>query len=95
MVASAEASAASADAAVATSSAAKNTKREETANEETIADEESAADVETTKDFSEMTPKERRKAKRAEQSRADLLPGAGRKADSANGSGYRHDEGGD
>ena len=67
VVASAEASAASADAAVATSSAAKNTKREETANEETIADEESAADVETTKDFSEMTPKERRKAKRAEQ----------------------------
>ena len=67
VVSSAEASAASADAAVATSSAAKNTKREETANEETIADEESAADVETTKDFSEMTPKERRKAKRAEQ----------------------------
>lgn len=67
VVASAEASAASADAAVATSSAAKNTKREETANEETIADEESAVDVETTKDFSEMTPKERRKAKRAEQ----------------------------
>ena len=53
------ASTASADAAVATSSAAKNTKREETT------DEESAADVETTKDFSEMTPKERRKAKRA------------------------------
>ena len=67
VVASAEASAASADAAVATSSAEKNTKREETANEETIADEESAVDVETTKDFSEMTPKERRKAKRAEQ----------------------------
>lgn len=67
VVASAEASAASAGTAVATSSAAKNTKREETANEETIADEESAADVETTKDFSEMTPKERRKAKRAEQ----------------------------
>ena len=67
VVASAEASAASADTAVATSSAAKNTKREETANEETIADEESAVDVETTKDFSEMTPKERRKAKRAEQ----------------------------
>lgn len=67
VVASAEASAVSADAAVATSSTAKNTKREETANEETIADEESAADVETTKDFSEMTPKERRKAKRAEQ----------------------------
>lgn len=67
VVASAEASAASADTAVATSSAAKNAKREETANEETIADEETAADVETTKDFSEMTPKERRKAKRAEQ----------------------------
>lgn len=67
VVASAEASAASAGTAVATSSAAKNTKREETANEETIADEESAAGVETTKDFSEMTPKERRKAKRAEQ----------------------------
>lgn len=67
VVASAEASAASADTAVATSSAAKNTKREEAANEETIADEESAAGVETTKDFSEMTPKERRKAKRAEQ----------------------------
>ena len=67
VVASAEASAASADTAVATSSAAKNAKREETANEETIADEESAADVETTKDFSEMTPRERRKAKRAEQ----------------------------
>lgn len=67
VVASAEASAVSADAAVATSSAAKNTKREETANEETIADEESAVDVETTKDFSEMTPRERRKAKRAEQ----------------------------
>ena len=43
------------------SAAAKNTEREETT------DEESAADVETTKDFSEMTPKERRKAKRAEQ----------------------------
>lgn len=71
VVASAEASAASAgvtaSSAAATSSAAKNTKREETANEETIADEESAAGVETTKDFSEMTPKERRKAKRAEQ----------------------------
>ena len=65
VVASAEASAASAgvtvSSAAATSSAAKNTKREETA------DEESAAGVETTKDFSEMTPKERRKAKRAEQ----------------------------
>ena len=41
--------------------AAKNAEREETT------DEESAVDVETTKDFSEMTPKERRKAKRAEQ----------------------------
>lgn len=78
VVASAEASAASADAtassAAATSSAkdakksaaeksttAKNTEHKETA------DEESAVDVETTKDFSEMTPKERRKAKRAEQ----------------------------
>ena len=73
VVASAEASAASADATAsstaATSSAkdakksapAKNTEREESA------DEESAVDVETTKDFSEMTPKERRKAKRAEQ----------------------------
>lgn len=65
VVASAEASAASAGAAAATSSAAKdakkNTKREEAADEET------AADVETTKDFSEMTPRERRKAKRAEQ----------------------------
>ena len=73
VVASAEASAASADAtansAAATSSAkdakksaaAKNTERKESA------DEESAVDMETTKDFSEMTPKERRKAKRAEQ----------------------------
>lgn len=65
VVASAEASAASADAAVATSSAAKdakkNTKREEATDEETT------ADVEPTKDFSEMTPRERRKAKRAEQ----------------------------
>ena len=43
------------------SAAAKNTEREETT------DKENAADVETTKDFSEMTPKERRKAKRAEQ----------------------------
>ena len=64
VVASAEASAASAGAA-ATSAAAKdakkNTKHEEAADEETV------ADVETTKDFSEMTPKERRKAKRAEQ----------------------------
>lgn len=65
VVASAEASAASAGTAAATSSAAKdakkNTEHEETADEETV------ADVETTKDFSEMTPKERRKAKRAEQ----------------------------
>lgn len=43
------------------SAAAKNTEREE------VTDKENAADVETTKDFSEMTPKERRKAKRAEQ----------------------------
>ena len=43
------------------SAAAKNTEREE------AADEENTADVETPKDFSEMTPKERRKAKRAEQ----------------------------
>lgn len=65
VVASAEASAASAGAAAATSSAAKdakkNTKREEATDEETT------ADVEPTKDFSEMTPRERRKAKRAEQ----------------------------
>lgn len=65
VVASAEASAASAGTAAATSSAAKdakkNTKHEEATDEETV------ADVETTKDFSEMTPKERRKAKRAEQ----------------------------
>lgn len=64
VVASAEASAASAGAA-ATSAAAKdakkNTKREEATDEETV------ADVEPTKDFSEMTPRERRKAKRAEQ----------------------------
>lgn len=59
VVASAEASAASTG--TSEGAAAKNTKREETT------DEESAADVETTKDFSEMTPKERRKAKRAEQ----------------------------
>ena len=65
VVASAEASAASAGAAAATSSAAKDAKKN-TEHEET-ADEEIAADVETTKDFSEMTPKERRKAKRAEQ----------------------------
>ncbi|WP_049357076.1 signal peptidase I [Rothia mucilaginosa] len=43
------------------SAVAKNAEREETTEEET------AVDVETTKDFSEMTPKERRKAKRAEQ----------------------------
>ena len=43
------------------SAAAKNAEREESA------DEESAVDMETTKEFSEMTPKERRKAKRAEQ----------------------------
>lgn len=65
VVASAEASAASAGTAAATSSAAKdakkNTKREEATDEETT------ADVEPTKDFSEMTPRERRKAKRAEQ----------------------------
>ena len=78
VVASAEASAASAgvtaSSAAATSSAkdakksaaeksaaAKNSEREETTEEETT------VDVETTKDFSEMTPKERRKAKRAEQ----------------------------
>ncbi|MFW7389015.1 MAG: signal peptidase I [Rothia mucilaginosa] len=64
VVASAEASAASAGAAATSASAKdakKNTKHEETADEET------AADVETTKDFSEMTPRERRKAKRAEQ----------------------------
>ena len=59
VVASAEASAASTGASE--SAAAKNTEREETT------DKENAADVETTKDFSEMTPKERRKAKRAEQ----------------------------
>lgn len=59
VVASAEASAASAGAAA--KDTKKNTKHEETTDEET------AADVETTKDFSEMTPRERRKAKRAEQ----------------------------
>ena len=59
VVASAEASTASTG--VSENAAAKNTEREETP------DEESAADVETTKNFSEMTPKERRKAKRAEQ----------------------------
>ena len=69
VVASAEASAAATSSsakdvkksAAEKSAAAKNTEREETT------DEESAVDVETTKDFSEMTPKERRKAKRAEQ----------------------------
>ena len=59
VVASAEASTASTG--TSESAAAKNTEREETT------DKENAADVETTKDFSEMTPKERRKAKRAEQ----------------------------
>ncbi|WP_368885715.1 signal peptidase I [Rothia mucilaginosa] len=59
VVASAEASAASAGAAA--KDAKKNTKREEATDEETT------ADVEPTKDFSEMTPRERRKAKRAEQ----------------------------
>lgn len=79
VVASAEASAASAgvtaSSAAATSSSAKDVKKsaaeksaaaKNTERKETT-DEESAADVETTKDFSEMTPKERRKAKRAEQ----------------------------
>lgn len=59
VVASAEASAASAGAAA--KDAKKNTKHEEATDEETT------ADVEPTKDFSEMTPRERRKAKRAEQ----------------------------
>ena len=74
VVASAEASAVSAgvtaSGAAATSSSAKDVKKsaaaKNTERKETT-DEESAADVETTKDFSEMTPKERRKAKRAEQ----------------------------
>lgn len=73
VVASAEASAAStgtSESAAATSSAAKDVKKsaaaKNTEREETT-DKENAADVETTKDFSEMTPKERRKAKRAEQ----------------------------
>ena len=62
VVASAEASAASTGTSEsAAAKDAKNTEREETT------DKENAADVETTKDFSEMTPKERRKAKRAEQ----------------------------
>lgn len=70
VVASAEASAAStgaSESAAATSSAkdakksaaAKNTEREEATEEDASAD--------ATKDFSEMTPRERRKAKRAEQ----------------------------
>lgn len=59
VVASAEASTASTG--TSESAAAKNTEREG------ATDKENAADVETTKDFSEMTPKERRKAKRAEQ----------------------------
>lgn len=73
VVASAEASAASADAtansAAATSSAkdAKKSAAAKNAEREESADEERAVDMETTKDFSEMTPKERRKAKRAEQ----------------------------
>lgn len=62
VVASAEASAASTGASEgAAAKDAKNTEREESTEEE------AAADVETTKDFSEMTPRERRKAKRAEQ----------------------------
>ena len=64
LVASAEASAAVTSSSVKEAkknAAVKNTEREETGDEETT------ADVETTKDFSEMTPKERRKAKRAEQ----------------------------
>lgn len=59
VVASAEASTASTG--TSESAAAKNTEGEKTT------DKEDAADVETPKDFSEMTPKERRKAKRAEQ----------------------------
>lgn len=53
--------AAAEEAATEQSAAAKNTERKE------ATDEEAAVDVETTKDFSEMTPKERRKAKCAEQ----------------------------
>ena len=79
VAASAEASAASADATAnstaATSSSAKDAKKSaveksaaaKNAEREESADEESAVDMETTKEFSEMTPKERRKAKRAEQ----------------------------
>ena len=60
VVASAEASAASTGTSEgAAAKDAKNTEREEATHEE--------ADVEATKDFSEMTPRERRKAKRAEQ----------------------------
>ena len=62
VVASAEASAASTGTSEgAAAKDAKNAQRDE------ATDKENAADVETTKDFSEMTPKERRKAKRAEQ----------------------------
>ena len=62
VVASAEASAASTGTSEgAAAKDAKNTEREE------ATDKENPTDVETTKDFSEMTPKERRKAKRAEQ----------------------------
>lgn len=73
VVASAEASAAStgaSESAAAASSAAKDAKKSAAAKNterEEAADEENTADVETPKDFSEMTPKERRKAKRAEQ----------------------------
>lgn len=73
VVASAEASTAStgaSESAAAASSAAKDAKKsaavKNTEGEKTT-DKENAADVETTKDFSEMTPRERRKAKRAEQ----------------------------
>lgn len=60
VVASAEASAASTGTSEgAAAKDAKNTEREEATDEENAA--------ETTKDFSEMTPRERRKAKRAEQ----------------------------
>ncbi|WP_314659255.1 signal peptidase I [uncultured Rothia sp.] len=77
VVASAEASAASAGAAASSaaaassstdSSAAKDAKKSAAAKNtesEEATDEDASADV--TKDFSEMTPKERRKAKRAEQ----------------------------
>ena len=81
VVASAEASAASTGAtgasesaaaasSAATSSSAKDVKKSAAAKNtegEKITDKENAADMEPTKDFSEMTPKERRKAKRAEQ----------------------------